>query len=954
MSFHVALRKTLAVAVCLGAGCVTAQTGVPSLEACRERIDQNPRNPAVYYCVYRSVLADGHAAEAAAMLRGYSRRYPDVHRIEMFLAWIDRMRGRPGADLLLARSIDGMEATGDDWGVVYGGLDLAGRLGERGNDEAALAQLDRCERAARRTGDRTMMARVLVGRGIRSQRLGDYSDALHLARRARRDVFPDGPYDLRCAVLDLLGAIHWHLCRYGDALEAFERAVAIREVANDRWWEAVSAYDAALCAVQLMHEGRMDHDEGMAVLERARRLTAATGSAAIRSETLVLLGGELGGERGLELVRRGKRIARRENLPALLANALLAEGNLLVEMGRPGAGKRLRDAVVLAREAGVEAVALQGLAAASRAVALDGSREEAVRSYLAVLEAVENARDRQVPGTVRAQSFVRWGFVYYRLAGFLLAGAPAGPLGDGDRAEAFRVMERFRARELLEEIGRPGGGRETDTPGDAGLHTASLRRISLIQRKLTNPGLEPGARERALADLAREEEREAVLKDRLARRRRRVVSGGSVVGVREVQALLGTDEAMLAYQLWDGDPWTRRRVPMGRSWLLVVTRDRVRSVALPSRSVLRARVSILEGAILARDITVSGITARAAARLHADLVAEALRGLPDRIRRLVIVPDDVLFRCPFPVLAASPGARPLGCAYAISTVPSAAVWVHLRRRRLAGRRERGTAALILSDPGAFPDTARDAVLRSGEPWRRGLCLAPLANARREGRALERAAGPGTLLLSGDSASEAAIKALPLERFGVIDLVTHAVVDPEQPERSAIVLAPGSATEDGLLQVREIPWLGLDGQLVVLSSCGSSSGELLGGEGARSLARAFLEGGASAVLASLWPLRDGEAATLFALVSEALGRGEDVAEALRLGRARAVDGGMPEAGWAGISVLGDGSLRPFPRSADVSGAWYAAAILAAAALVTWWLARRRRQSPDQEPPDRSIV
>ena len=148
-------------------------------------------------------------------------------------------------------------------------------------------------------------------------------------------------------------------------------------------------------------------------------------------------------------------------------------------------------------------------------------------------------------------------------------------------------------------------------------------------------------------------------------------------------------------------------------------------------------------------------------------------------------------------------------------------------------------------------------------------------------------------------------------FAIIDLVTHAVVDDEQPERSAILLAPGSDDEDGFLQVREIADLDLDGQLVILSSCRSSSGRILGGEGAQSLARAFLEAGAGAVLASLWPLEDEEASILLSSFARSLGRGRSVAGALSAAQRDAVDAGMPAASWAGLVVLGDGDLRPLP-------------------------------------------
>jgi len=44
-------------------------------------------------------------------------------------------------------------------------------------------------------------------------------------------------------------------------------------------------------------------------------------------------------------------------------------------------------------------------------------------------------------------------------------------------------------------------------------------------------------------------------------------------------------------------------------------------------------------------------------------------------------------------------------------------------------------------------------------------------------------------------------------------------------------------------------------------------------------------------------------------SSELGRGRSVADALRVAKGSAMDGGMHPGGWAGVIVLGDGDLKP---------------------------------------------
>ncbi len=130
-----------------------------------------------------------------------------------------------------------------------------------------------------------------------------------------------------------------------------------------------------------------------------------------------------------------------------------------------------------------------------------------------------------------------------------------------------------------------------------------------------------------------------------------------------------------------------------------------------------------------------------------------------------------------------------------------------------------------------------------------------------------------------------------------------------PIESAVFLAPGDATEDGWLQPREIAALDLRGRLVVLSACESAGGSVLSGEGPLSLARAFFAGGAGAVVATRWPLRDDDAALIMGRFYEALGAGEGAASALRLARLDAIERGLPAAAWAGVVLLGDGRRAP---------------------------------------------
>jgi CHAT domain-containing protein len=180
-----------------------------------------------------------------------------------------------------------------------------------------------------------------------------------------------------------------------------------------------------------------------------------------------------------------------------------------------------------------------------------------------------------------------------------------------------------------------------------------------------------------------------------------------------------------------------------------------------------------------------------------------------------------------------------------------------------------------------------------------------------------------------------LKTAELSSFGLLYFAAHAVVDNLKPERSAVLLAPGSADEDGMLQIREIVDLDLEGRVVVLTACRSASGALLEGEGVVGLARAFFVAGARAVVGSLWPLQDDEAARLMREFTGQLGRGTSLSEALAAARAARMRAGDPPAAWAGIVLLGDGDYVPLPQGGPVLSrlpAWTPWLIAAAALAV----------------------
>ena len=134
---------------------------------------------------------------------------------------------------------------------------------------------------------------------------------------------------------------------------------------------------------------------------------------------------------------------------------------------------------------------------------------------------------------------------------------------------------------------------------------------------------------------------------------------------------------------------------------------------------------------------------------------------------------------------------------------------------------------------------------------------------------------------GVNATEARFKSEPLTEFRVIHFATHAFADVHHPERSAIVLTPTpNASDDGLLQIREIRNLNLRTDLVTLSACEAGTGRSEGLEGVESLVDAFQFAGARSVIASRWNADDLFTASLMVDLYRELNTGATVADALR--------------------------------------------------------------------------
>jgi hypothetical protein len=166
-----------------------------------------------------------------------------------------------------------------------------------------------------------------------------------------------------------------------------------------------------------------------------------------------------------------------------------------------------------------------------------GEFSQARADGLAALDHAERLREVQQAMPLRLRYAQTLSFAYQSLAGALVRYRPAG---DADSvAEAFVVMERLRARGLLETL--LAGSRTGD----------------------------------------------------------RVAVQPPTLG--QVQARLAPSEALLSFQIWRAEPMMDAPYREGSSWLTVVTRSRVDAFPVPNADVLEPQVRAWNGLLERRD-----------------------------------------------------------------------------------------------------------------------------------------------------------------------------------------------------------------------------------------------------------------------------------------------------------------------------------------------------------------
>lgn len=777
--------------------------------------------------------------------------------------------------------------------------------------EESQAELQAAESAARASGDPLLLCRVLMRQGLLAYFREDYSLSWIKMKQAEQLAFPDGPVDIKVPVLDSLGSVSHALGKYREALDYFRRQAALLGDEGLHAWAAFVRFRIAETAERVRVPRRFSHDEQIEFTRSALEAALEAGDTSHESSSRVLLGSYLDPEPALKQFEIALKLARADQNDRAERFALRAMALGWLDMSPPDPERAFRlieEAIANARSRGNIEDEIRGYSVRANMRWRCGPVESAIEDSLLMLEQIERKRELQHDDLVRARTFARFAHSYRRFADRVLASATAAPSAR-DIDLALQIMERMRSRVLLDSL--DAANITSSIVAESPAHRTRqelLSAIAAVQKQLIQPKLPTQDRRQLLDELERLEVEEAAARDELIRANPAFAAlyRPSFPSLRELQETLDEHQAILAYQI-ETDQIDLNRLGRVDSWVILVTRSHASAHRIPEGEYLERDIPLFLGLLNRRDG--SGLTGGAI--LHSRLLKEALARLPAGVDQLVIIPDGPLFRLPFGALRAGPSACPLAGRYSINMVPSATLW---RRWRTGGKAERPLAVLAVADP-AFAMKRENGVFRSAGVFRADMELGPLPRARDEALSVFRSFGRDGRVLIGADASERQLKSLDMGRFRILHLATHAVIDDDKPHRSAVVLAPGADDEDGLLQPREIVELDLGGGVVILSACSSAAGTLLEGEGVMGLARSFFQAGANAVLGSLWPLRDDEASLLMSGMARHLARGKSLGEALALTQRKWYEDGRPAASWAGVVLLGDGDIVPFPNGIE---------------------------------------
>jgi CHAT domain-containing protein/predicted negative regulator of RcsB-dependent stress response len=323
--------------------------------------------------------------------------------------------------------------------------------------------------------------------------------------------------------------------------------------------------------------------------------------------------------------------------------------------------------------------------------------------------------------------------------------------------------------------------------------------------------------------------------------------------LNRVQENLPPDAALLSFHLGER-----------QSFLWAVSRERFRLYALPDRSHLTGGINDFVEAVRTRQDSATHL----GRELYEDLFGRLAASFREKPKWILAL-DEQLFRIPFGALVVDSGGPVyLAERHAVRVTTGAVALVEGHHRTwnqlLSGRfLGVGDAIYNTADPrwrepqrervDSFPGVVFAA---SENPRRQGWALARLPGSAREIESSARAwDAPSSILLEGPDAAPAPLRKALQTEPSIVHIAAHFLQGSTPPRHSLITLSLSQPGDLQMLSPLEITRFNFNAGVVVLSGCSSGRADVLPASGLMGLTRAWLAGGARAVVASHWPTPD---------------------------------------------------------------------------------------------------
>lgn len=795
------------------------------------------------------------ALEAALALQ--RRGGLDADRSDTLVAMLPFAEHEQEHAAWLAEALEAARASGDRDRLIRR-LNVASQNALfRGGPEEALRLAEESVQLAEQYGDPERLAEALTTAAVVYSFQRQYQDALALLTRAREAARQsDGPADNQLVTLEL-AAVYRRLDQQDRAVEPLNELLTIF---RDRTYNTGEGDIMAELAV--IAHARGDY----AAAERQMRDAIVLNGFLVRrveplltlADTLVALNKLVEAE---EVLSRAFTGAENSQDQLLLAEAYLIFARLKsAQTGRAAeVGVLYERAQEYARNSRDLGAQYRVMVETGRYYEQGGDSEKALTSYREAIRLRDAFQSALGVEEFRRDTAASTADLYERV--FLLT-------VEHDRATAFEMSERARARLLLDQLS--GAHAELRTGADPALLQAeaglvnNIRALTLQLEQIRSESnalvsntlvadsaqaqREIDARQAArLAELQTRQQQigselgllheayEALTIDlKLSSPEYVAVKSGQPLSLAEVQKLIDPQTTLVSYY-----------TAGGATYAFTITRD--------SAEVQRLAIDDPQTAVATTVEAIKQQSAgRALAALSAQLTEPVLAGVTTPL--VGIVPYGPLHALPFAALSA--GGTPLGEGHTLFTLPSASV--------LGYQREPGGTTF------ASPLLMAEGRVRDG--WN----ALPGANAEVE--AIGSMLGTG-VFTAAQATLDTFFEQAP--RASLIHLAMHAEFRPDAPLFSRLLFAQEGAP----LELREVYGLDLgQTELVVLSACETQVGASYGGDEISSLNRAFLYAGTATVVASLWKVDDDATRLLMTRFYEALDQGAGPAQALGLAQA----------------------------------------------------------------------